>query len=139
MFIVPLAYPLRRVAIQPGWTRSRLEAAAVADAPLRPAMDASEDDSHYTLSFDLPGLAREQVNVTIEGREVRVEASAANAPHGEVVRVLRRERRLPRFERRVDLDTDIDVATSQARFENGVLTLTLVKMPSVGAQKIEVR
>jgi HSP20 family molecular chaperone IbpA len=94
MFVLPLAYPLPRRAFRPARACS-LPQSGGETAPLRPAMDASESDAAYTLSFDLPGLTREQVNVTIVGQEVSIEAAAAEAAAPEGVRVLRRERRAP--------------------------------------------
>jgi len=135
MFVLPLAYPMPRRAFHPGWARSLPRT----DAPLRPAMDASEDDKAYTLSFDLPGITREQVEVTIEGRELRVEAKADDAAPGEGARVLRRERQTPRYARRLELGSEVDAEAASARFANGVLTLTLPKRQPAGARKVEVR
>ena len=132
MFILPLAYPLPRRAFHPAPVRS-----AEPDA-LRPAMDASESDAAYTLSFDLPGLSREQVNVTIVGQEVSIEAAAAE-PNVEGVRVLRRERRAAKFARRIELPVEVDAEASQARFADGVLTLTLVKKPAAGPRVVPVQ
>ncbi|MBX3606058.1 MAG: Hsp20/alpha crystallin family protein [Piscinibacter sp.] len=134
MFVLPLSYPLPRRAFHPGWSRAASE-----PAPLRPAMDASETDAAYTLTFDLPGLTREQVNVTIVGQEVSIEAAAAEAAAPEGARLLRRERRAPKFARRVELPVEIDADASQARFADGVLTLTLVKKHPNGPRVVPVQ
>lgn len=140
MFVLPLAYPLPRRAFHPAWTRTPPRAGdADTPATIRPAMDAAESDGAYTLSFDLPGLAREQVQVTIEGREVAIEATPAEAPVPEGARLLRRERRQPRFARRVELPVEIDAANAQARYENGVLTLTLPKSVPTGTRVVPVQ
>ena len=140
MFVVPVGYSFQRRPLNTSWVQRVARPAAVpAAAALRPAMDATESDQAYTLTFDLPGMTREQVQVALEGREVRVDAAATETPLNDGAQVLRRERLAPRFARRVTLDTDIDVAASSARFENGVLTLTLVKQPALGVQRIEVR
>lgn len=138
MFVLPLAYPLPRRAFRPAPARCLPHTDAEA-APLRPAMDASESDTAYTLTFDLPGLTREQVNVTIAGQDVSIEAAAAEAAAPEGVRVLRRERRAPRFARRIELPEEIDADASQARFADGVLTLTLVKAQRGGARVVPVQ
>ena len=90
-----------------------------ADVAQRPAMDVAETDNGYTLSFDLPGMAKEQVKVSIDGRAVSVEASPAEEAATDASRVIYRERRVPRFARTVTLPTEVDHASSQARFENG--------------------
>ena len=48
-----------------------------ADEPRVPTLDVAESDTAYTLSFDLPGLAKEQLKVTVQGRRVSIEAQTA--------------------------------------------------------------
>jgi HSP20 family protein len=139
MFVLPLSYPLPRRAFHPAWGRALRVVEASADAPQRPAMDVAETDKGYTLSFDLPGMAKEQVKVTIDGRAVSVEASPADEAATDAARVIYRERRAPRFARTVTLPAELDHAGSQARFENGVLTLTLVKKLPEGAKTITIQ
>jgi HSP20 family protein len=141
MFVLPLSYPLPRRAFHPAWSRAvhRALEASAADTPQRPAMDVAETDTGYTLSFDLPGMAKEQVKVTIEGDTVSVEAAPAEAAAADAGRIVYRERRLPRFARAVTLPSEVDTANSQARFENGVLTLTLVKKAAEGAKTLAIQ
>ena len=110
-----------------------------------PAMDVSESDTAYTLVFDVPGITREQLKVTVEGRRVSVEtevaAAAAEAPAdaAPAERALYRERSVARYARAVVLPAAVDQAQSQARFDNGVLTLTLHKQVPTGATRISVQ
>ena len=141
MFVMPLRYPLPRHAFHPAWNGTRHSRADVApDDTQRPAMDVAETDAAYTLSFDLPGMAKENVKVSIDGRVVSVEASAGgdNAAATDA-RILYRERRVPRFARTVSLPVELDAGASQARFEDGVLTLTLVKKVREGAKTLAVQ
>jgi len=94
----------------------------------RPAIDVSESDSGYVVTLDVPGVTREDVKVSIDGRRVSVvaEARVAETPKaGE--RVILRERAGASFARSFTLPSEIDQASSQARLDNGVLTLTLAK------------
>ncbi|WP_313073808.1 Hsp20/alpha crystallin family protein [Melaminivora sp.] len=72
-----------------------------------------QDDKTITLNLDVPGLAREQLAITIEGARVSV-ASIEGAP--------RRVRRSWEFAQ------EIDAAASSARLEHGVLSLSLAKV-----------
>jgi HSP20 family protein len=101
---------------------------ADADVARAPALDVSEDDKGYHVTVDMPGVAKEAVKVRVEGRRVQVEtvAEEASAPT-DGSRVLYRERRAARYARSFSLPVEIDQGQSQARFENGVLTLNLVK------------
>jgi HSP20 family protein len=71
-----------------------------------------QDEKTYTLSFDMPGIAKEQLSIGIEGNVVRLESLP------EATR---------QYKAAYELPLDIDVATSVARLENGVLTLKLAK------------
>ena len=83
-------------------------------ASARPAdYTVTQDDKATTLQLDVPGLARDQLQITIEGKQVRLQ-SLESAP-----RQVRRAWELPE---------DIDTSTSTAKLENGVLTLTLVRL-----------
>jgi HSP20 family protein len=77
--------------------------------------------------------------VSVEGRRVSVEtveAAAAEAKAGE--RALYRERSAARYARTVSLPAEVDQTASQARFDNGVLTLTLAKKVPTGATQLQV-
>jgi HSP20 family protein len=128
----------RRAGFHPAWSRAverlldeRVEA-HTSEAQV-PAMDVSETESGYSLSFDLPGIVKEQVKVSIDGRRVSVEATPAGVDAAaEGARIVYRERNAPRFARGVTLPVEVDAAASSARFANGVLTLTLAKKPVIG-------
>jgi HSP20 family protein len=134
----------RRAGFHPAWSRAverlldeRTEARS--DAAQVPAMDVSESETGYSLSFDLPGIVKEQVKVSIDGRKLSVEAAPAEAAaETEGARVVYRERSAPRFARSVTLPVELDASSSKARFANGVLTLTLVKKPLTGPTTLAV-
>ncbi len=87
--------------------------------------DVEQDDKAWTVSLDMPGIAREDLSVNIEGAVVRIETQA------EAKR---------QFKAAYELPQDIDAAASGAKLENGVLTLTLAKLvPASTARQIEVK
>ena len=113
-----------------------------------PALDVSESDTHYTLVFDVPGIGKDQLKVSVEGRRVSVEtdvaattdAAPADAADGTAaLRPLYRERSLPRYARTVVLPAAVDQSQSQARVDNGVLTLTLAKQVPAGATRLNIQ
>lgn len=92
-------------------------------AAARPAdYTVTQDDKATTLQLDVPGLAREQLQITLEGKRV-VLKSIEGAPR--------------QVHRAWELQDDIDTDTSTARLENGVLTLTLAKQPPA-AKAVEI-
>lgn len=74
---------------------------------------AAQDDSSITLSIDVPGLAKDQLTIGIEGRIVRIR-SKDDAPRS--------------FQAAYKLGADVDLSQSSAKLEHGVLTLKLVKV-----------
>lgn len=84
----------------------------------------TQDEQTYTLSFDVPGVTREQLSIGIEGNVIRLET-------------------LPEAKRQYkaayELPQDIDVSASEAKLENGVLTLKLAKLkPESKATKLTI-
>jgi len=77
------------------------------------ASQNTQDEQAYTLSFDVPGVTREQLSIGIEGNVIRIET-------------LPEARR--QYKAAYELPQDIDVAKSEAKLENGVLTLKLAKV-----------
>ena len=153
MFVLPLSRPAHR-SVAPQFSRvvdrlfddsfDRFFDAAVSRTP---ALDVSETDAGYTVAFDVPGATREQLKVSIEGRRVSIEtvdapkadaSAAADQPAAATARVLYRERSAPHYARVVSLPAEVDQAASQAKFENGVLTLTLAKKVPTGATQLSI-
>lgn len=83
------------------------------------ARSVEQDDKSYTLSFDVPGITRDQLTIGIEGNIVRIQ-TRDDAPR--------------KYRAAYELPTDLDVCSSQAKLENGVLVLTLAKL--VAASKV---
>ncbi|HPW08703.1 MAG TPA: Hsp20/alpha crystallin family protein [Burkholderiaceae bacterium] len=84
--------------------------------PRQQASSVEQDDKSVTLTFDVPGIAKDQLSIGIEGNIVRIQS---------------REGAARRYSFAYELPQDIDVATSQAKLENGVLTLKLAKIVPV--------
>ena len=117
-------------------------------APVRrPAIDVAESDAGYVVTLDVPGVTREDVKVSIDGRRVSIVAearateAAAETPAAEgaeaarpAERVILRERAVASFARSFTLQSEIDQAASQAKLDNGVLTLTLTKRQPATSQ-----
>ena len=82
------------------------------DVAYAPSLQVEQDDKSWTLSLDVPGLSREDLAISIEDAVVRIE-SKADAKR--------------QFKAAYELPLEIDVATSEAKLENGVLTLKLGK------------
>jgi HSP20 family protein len=104
-----------------------------------PALDVAESEQAYTVTLELPGIAKDDVKVSIEGRRVSIEArSDKKDEHKDGARVLLRERTASAYARNFVLPADLDQERSKARLEHGLLTLELAKRRSTPATKISV-
>jgi HSP20 family protein len=104
-----------------------------------PALDVAESERAYAVQVNMPGVAKGDVKITIDGRRVSIEASARKSDEkkdGE--RVVYRERSLGNYSRSFTLPQDIDQSESQATLDNGVLTLTLTKRRATTASQLTV-
>jgi len=77
------------------------------------SLNVVQDDKSWTLTLDIPGLSREELSIGIEGAVVRIESKAE----------ARRQ-----FKAAYEMPQDIDASASEAKLENGVLTLKLGKL-----------
>lgn len=103
-------------------------------------MDVTETDQGYKVQAEIPGVRKEDINVAIEGNQVTIGAEIkkeTEVKDGE--RVLRTERSYGSAYRSFTLPVDLDEANSTARFENGILELTLAKKPAVAGRKLAIQ
>lgn len=109
-----------------------------APAPVR--IDVAETDNAYTVRAEIPGVKKEDIHVAIEGNQVTISAEVkreAETKDGE--RVLRSERYYGSVYRSFTLPTDLNEEASEAKYDNGVLALTLAKKPAVAGRKLTVQ
>ena len=112
----------------------------VEKAPAAIKMDVAELDNAYVVKAEIPGVAKEDIQVSIEGNQVTIGAEVkreTDVKDGE--RVLRSERYYGSVYRGFTLPVEVDEATSNAKYENGVLELKLVKKPALAGRKLTVQ
>ena len=113
MFFAATAHPAlrRQTYTNPGPTLERFMDDALR-ATRAKACAYTQDDTSFTFSLDVPGIAKEQLSIGIEGAIVRIN-SKEGAPRS--------------YRAAYELPQDIDSGLSEAKLENGVLTLKLAK------------
>ena len=110
-----------------------------APTPTQFRMDVTENDKEYQVLADLPGVKKEEISITISGNEVAVSAEVKHekdVENGETV--LRAERYYGKIQRAFALGQEVDEATAQAKYNDGVLELTLPKKTAVAAKRLAV-
>jgi HSP20 family protein len=137
MFLVPLS-PASRPLSQ--FTRIAACGSDSLDAgPRCPALDVAETQGGYNVSVDLPGVTKQDVKIAIDGRRISVSAQAQHEDSkADGVRLIYRERATTSFARSFTLPEEIDQDASQAKLDNGVLSLTLAKKRAAAARHLVV-
>ncbi len=97
-------------------------------------IDVTSDENQVVIQASLPGVKPEDVNVTIEDNRLTIEGQVNSVEETEKDRYVIRERHSGSFYRSLALPKDLQDDSVEARFENGVLTLTLPRVPEVKPQ-----
>jgi len=103
-------------------------------------MDVKENDKTYNVHAEIPGVKKEDIHVTIEGNQVSISAEVKKEKEEkEGEKVLRSERYHGKVYRSFTLGQDVDEATATAKYNDGVLDLTLPKKATTSAKKLAIQ
>ncbi len=116
---------LQHHAFNPWMDFERILGAAGDEGRWAPDFDIAVTDSAYVLAGDLPGLNQKDIEIRIEDGRLTVRAERKGADRREDASWHRLERPSGKFERSFRLPEDVNDAEVKARYENGVLQLTL--------------
>lgn len=101
-------------------------------------MDVTEDDKSYRVAIDIPGIKKEDIEVSIDGKQVTVSAEVKREKSKEDEKEIYSERYSGKALRTFTLPAEVDSATSEARYDGGVLTLVLSKKGNPEAKRLSV-
>jgi HSP20 family protein len=123
----------------PGFYVSPLHGDPLPD-PAQIKIDVKENDQAYTVQAEVPGVGKEDIQVSLDGAVVMLRAEVKQQDvQTKDDKTLRSERYYGSISRSFQLPQEVDQAQSKAKYENGVLTLTLPKKQSGGgAQQLKI-
>ena len=102
-------------------------------------LDVSEDDKAYTVRAEIPGVKKEDIKVSVDGNQVSISAEVKKEKEEkEGKKVIRSERYFGAMSRSFNLDQDVNEGGAEAKYDNGVLLLTLPKKPGSTAKQLKV-
>ena len=102
-------------------------------------IDVTEDDGTYRVKADIPGVAKDDIDVSISDNQVSISAEVKReTKQKEGERDIVTERVYGQVYRSFTLPAEVDREKAQARYENGVLTLSLPKKQNGSARKLTV-
>ncbi len=102
-------------------------------------LDVSERDNEYLIAAEIPGVKKDDINVTLENGVLTISAELkSDVEQKEGERVVRQERRYGKYVRSLRLGTQVNDKQITAQYKDGVLQLTLPKAEEVKPKKITV-
>ena len=110
--------------------------------PVEPTirLDVTESDKAFTVKAEIPGVAKEDIDVQVSGNQVSLSAEVKREKEEKKDEtVVHSERYYGKQYRSFTLSQDIDRDKAEAKFDNGVLTLTLPKLEATRNGKIAVQ
>ena len=103
-------------------------------------VDVSETEQAYTIRAEIPGVKKDEINISIDGDQVAISAEVKNekdVKDGE--RVLRSERYYGKVYRAFQLGQPVDQDAAGAKYADGILELTLPKRAATSAKRITIQ
>lgn len=104
-----------------------------------PAIDLHENDNEFVLRAELPGMKREDIDVSLHGDMVTLAGERKEENGFKDSETYRSERFLGRFQRSFTLPCPVDGAKVKAGYKDGILTVTLPKAEEARPKQIEVK
>lgn len=101
-------------------------------------IDVSEDDKAYKIKADIPGMKKEDIDISIEGRQIAISAETKHKVEKKDETSLYTERSEGRVCRSFTLPVEVDSKNAEARYDSGVLSLTLPKKPNGKSHRVAV-
>ena len=105
----------------------------------RARMDVLDTGGNFEVKVDLPGIRKDEIHVGIEGARVSINAESKDSPetkNGD--KVLYSERYSTSYARSFELPAEVTEEGADARFEDGVLTLSLPKRAPTVSKRLAV-
>ena len=111
-----------------------------ADVEPRIKVDVAEADAAYTVKAEIPGVNKQDIHVAIEGNQVSIEAEVKKEMEEKKdEKVVRSERYYGKQYRSFTLGSDIDSATAEAKYQDGVLELKLPKKANGSSKELKIQ
>jgi len=105
---------------------------------LSPLTDVAEEDDKVIVTTDLPGVDRENVELSLRDNVLVVSAGKGKEEETEKEGYLRKERSFMRYYREIPLPDGVTEEGANAQLKNGVLTVTLPKTKFVTGKRIQI-
>lgn len=103
-----------------------------------PCLDVEEEADQFVVQAELPGMRKEEIKVSVTGDTLTISGERKREAEEKGKTFHRLERSYGRFSRSVTLPGEVEVDKVKAKYENGVLTLTLPKSERAISKEIPI-
>lgn len=124
LFEDPFAFMMPSTSFFEGWT---------------PAVDIYEDHDKFVLKAELPGMKKEDIDVSLDGNTLTVSGERKQEEEKREGESYRAERFFGRFQRSVTLSAAVQANKIEASYKDGILKVTLPKSEEAKRKQIQVK
>jgi HSP20 family protein len=121
-----------------GWTRGWADGEPDSTTLWAPLVDIFEDEEAVTLKAELPGVDPKSVDIRLENNVLTLKGERKYDGDPEKENVLRMERPYGNFSRSFSISSVVDDSKITAKFDSGVLTVTLPKKEQAKPKRIQI-
>jgi HSP20 family protein len=104
-----------------------------------PNVDIRETKDSFVLTFELPGIGKDDIDIHFENGLLKVEGERKQEEVTDGVNLLREERRFGKFYRSFKVNTRVQSDKIEADYKNGLLTINLPKAEEIKPKEIKVK
>lgn len=104
-----------------------------------PDADIFENNDHYHMSVDLPGLTKEDIKIELANDLMTITGERKKYINEKNLKILRSERQYGQFKIVFSLPNSVNQSIIEARYENGVLDVALPKVQTAKPKQIEIQ
>jgi len=116
-----------------------LESVLSLGRPYNPNVELKETGEAYQLKVDLPGVSEENVDVSVIGNRITISGKREEEEMHEGEHFHTYEREYGTFSRSFTLPSDANGESVNAKLENGVLSVTVPKVPEVRSMRVPIQ
>ena len=108
--------------------------------PVQVKVDVKEEDGAYVVYADIPGVKKEDINVTVDGSQVAISTEITRSREDKQAdKLVHVERYVGKVYRAFSLAQEVDETQAQAKYTDGVLELRLPKKAVASARKLSIQ
>ena len=105
----------------------------------KPAVDIRQGENDYVMEVDLPGLTEKDIELKVEENLMTLSSKQEESKEEKKDGYLLQERRKTEFKRSFVLPKEVDAEKVKAEFKNGLLVVSLPKVPKAQPKLIDVK